>query len=169
MKRLHVHYRIMKSHDTCISRNFLVHTVASLERLKKEALIPAPADYEVGSLIKFLKNKRRGMLSADVVLLHDNSRPHTVRRSTYLQEFGWEVFIHPPYSPDLAPSNFHPFLHLKKLLSSQLQRLQNDRRTEMSVTQWFQSQAADFYDTRTQKLVPRFHKCLISGGEYVEN
>jgi hypothetical protein len=24
------------------------------------------------------------------------------------------VFNHPPYSPDLAPSDFHLFLHLKK-------------------------------------------------------
>ena len=33
--------------------------------------------------------------------------------STYLlQEFGWEVFNHPPYTPDLAPSDFHLFLGL---------------------------------------------------------
>ena len=76
---------------------------------------------------------------------------HTAQRSTHLlQEFGWEVFNHqPPYSPDLAPSDFHLFLHLKKFLSGQRQRFQNDREvTVMSVTQWFQSQAADFYDTR---------------------
>ena len=37
--------------------------------------------------------------------------PHTSRRSThFLQEFGWEVFNHhPPYNPDLAPSDFHLF------------------------------------------------------------
>jgi hypothetical protein len=38
----------------------------------------------------------------------------------------------------------------------------------MVVTQWFESQAADFYDTGIQKLVPRYDKCLNSGGEYVE-
>ena len=32
---------------------------------------------------------------------------------------------------------------LKKLLSGQRQRFHNDREAEMSVTQWFQSQAAD--------------------------
>jgi histone-lysine N-methyltransferase SETMAR len=26
----------------------------------------------------------------------------------------WDILDHPPYSPDLAPSNFHLFLHLKK-------------------------------------------------------
>ena len=38
----------------------------------------------------------------------------------------------------------------------------------MSVAQWFQSQAADFYDTGIQKLAPRYEKCLNSGGEYVK-
>jgi hypothetical protein len=69
------------------------------------------------------------------------------------------VFNHPPYSPDLDPSDF---------LSGQHQRFENDREAEMVVTQWLQSQAADFYDTGIQKLVPRYDKCLNSGGEYVE-
>ena len=58
------------------------------------------------------------------------------------------MFKHnPPYSTDLASSDFHIFLHFKKLLSGQRQRFKNDRETEMIVTQLFQSQAADFYDT----------------------
>jgi hypothetical protein len=48
------------------------------------------------------------------------------------------------------------------------QRFVNDREAEMVVTQWFQYQAADFYDKDIQKLVPRYDKCLNSGGEYVE-
>jgi hypothetical protein len=31
------------------------------------------------------------------------------------------------------------------------------------------SQAATFYEERIQKLVPRYDKCLNSGGNYVEN
>ena len=48
-----------------------------------------------------------------------------------LQEFSGEVFNHhPPYSSDLAPSDFHLFLHLKKFLSDQQQLFQNDREEE---------------------------------------
>ena len=116
-----------------------------------------------------IQNKRCRMLSASVVLLRDNTRPHVTRRSKHLlQEFSWEVFNHPPYCLDLAPTDFHLFLHLKKFLSRQRQRFQNDREAEMSVTQWFQSQAVDFYDTGIQKLVPRYDKCLNSRGEYAE-
>ena len=56
------------------------------------------------------------------------------------------MFNHPPYSPDLAPSDFHLLLHLKKFLFSQGRRFQNDKVAEMGVTQWFKSQAAEFYD-----------------------
>ena len=73
----------------------------------------------------------------------------------------------PPYSPDLAPSDFHLFLHLKKFLSSG-QRFENDAELKTTVTRWFHSQAADFYGTGIQKLIPRYDRCLNSGGDYVE-
>ena len=51
-----------------------------------------------------IQNKRRGMLSSGIVLLHDNARPRTAARTAQLlQQFRWEVFDHPPYSPDLVP------------------------------------------------------------------
>ena len=87
--------------------------------------------------------------------------------TTVLQQFGWELFDHPPYSPDLAPSDFHLFLHLKKFLSSR-QHFHDDEELKTNVTRWFHSQAADLYDTGMQKLIPRYDKCLNSGGDYVE-
>ncbi|KAJ4450865.1 hypothetical protein ANN_02297 [Periplaneta americana] len=96
-------------------------------------------------LIDFLP--RGETVNADrVVLLHDNARPHTARcTAAVLTEFGWELFDHSPYSPDLAPSDFHVFLYLKKFLSSG-ERFGNDEELKTSVTRWFHSQAAEFYD-----------------------
>ena len=79
------------------------------------------------------------------------------------------MFIHhQSYIPDLAPNDFHLSLHVKKVLSGQRERFQNDREAEMSVTQWFQSQAADFYDTGYKSWFHGRTNCLNSGGEYVE-
>ena len=85
------------------------------------------------------------------------------------QRWTWEVFNHhPPYSPNLAPSDFYLFLHLKKLLSIQPQRFQNEREKNVSVT------VVPIPDGRfprqlIQKLVPQYGKCLNSGGEYYQN
>jgi hypothetical protein len=47
-----------------------------------------------------IRNKRRGMLTSGVMLLHDNFRSHTAARTRVLLEhFNWELFDHPPYSP----------------------------------------------------------------------
>ena len=136
----------MTSHDACTSGTSRVLTIASLQRLKKEALIPAPADCESAvydKVFEYTKHSAdRNSWSAVLDLW-----PHTARRSTtLLQEYSWEVFNHhPPYRSNLATSYFHLFLHLKKLLAGQHQRFQNDRRRWVS--QWLQSQAANFYHT----------------------
>ncbi|KAG5326261.1 MOS1T transposase, partial [Pseudoatta argentina] len=45
-----------------------------------------------------------------VILLHDNARPHVAKPvKIYLETLKWEVLPHPPYSPDIAPSDFHLF------------------------------------------------------------
>jgi len=36
------------------------------------------------------------------------------------------------------------------------------------VMTWFKGQATDFYDSGTQKLVPRLNKCLDNAGDCVE-
>jgi histone-lysine N-methyltransferase SETMAR len=54
------------------------------------------------------------MLTSGVVLLQDNARPHTAARTqALLEHFNWELFDHPPYSPDLASSDYHLFTYLK--------------------------------------------------------
>ncbi|GFW93005.1 histone-lysine N-methyltransferase SETMAR [Trichonephila clavipes] len=62
-------------------------------------------------------SEQEKMLTKGVRFHHDNARPHTANRTTALVErFGWEMVSHPPYSPDLAPSDFHLFPELKKTL-----------------------------------------------------
>ncbi|GFW31176.1 histonelysine Nmethyltransferase SETMARlike [Trichonephila clavipes] len=57
-------------------------------------------------------SNRRG-----VVFHQDNATPHTsVVTRQKLWELGWEVLIHPPYIPDLAPNDYLPFLSLQNFL-----------------------------------------------------
>ena len=54
---------------------------------------------------------QRGKLSRGIVLLHDNARAHTTRKTqAFLREqFHWDILENPPYTPDLAPSDFSLF------------------------------------------------------------
>jgi histone-lysine N-methyltransferase SETMAR len=73
--------------------------------------------------------------------------------------------IHPPYSPDLAPSDFHLFLHLEEHLVG---KNFDDNYEVQEEVMTFKGQVADFYDSGIQKLVPRLNKCLDNAGDSVE-
>ena len=45
-----------------------------------------------------IQNRRRGMLSKGVSILHDKAQPNAARQTvTLLQRFGWDIITHPPY------------------------------------------------------------------------
>jgi len=73
------------------------------------------ADLLKNHLRPAIKSKWRGLLSTGVLLQHDNARPHTARSNVAkIQDLSFDCLPHPPYSPDLAPSNFHVFGPLKR-------------------------------------------------------
>jgi histone-lysine N-methyltransferase SETMAR len=65
-------------------------------------------------------------------MLHDNARPHTATTTQDLiATFGCEQFDIPPFSPDLAPSDFHVFLHLKTFIGGR--RFHNDNEVKEAI------------------------------------
>ena len=66
-------------------------------------------------LKRAVQRKRPQMSDKRVLLLHDNAQPHRAHATVNLLErWGWEILERLPYSPDLAPSNFHLFPIMKK-------------------------------------------------------
>jgi len=63
-----------------------------------------------------LKEKRCRKVTKGILFLHDNASAHralaTQKKLPYL---GFHSLDHPPYSPDLAPSDYHLFPGLKKI------------------------------------------------------
>ena len=54
-----------------------------------------------------------------VILQHNNARPHVAKVvKTYLEMLKWEV-LHPPYSPNVAPSDYHLFRSMAHGLADQ--------------------------------------------------
>jgi histone-lysine N-methyltransferase SETMAR len=101
-----------------------------------------------------IHNKRRGMCSHCVVMLHDNARPYTATaKQGLIVIFVWEHFDHPPYSPDLAPSDFHVWPHLKTFLAGW--QFHDDSEVKEAVNTGFALQLAAFYGWRDTSLVAR--------------
>ena len=64
-----------------------------------------------------IKEKRRGKVTQIPLLLHDNAPAHRSHiGQDAILESGFEEMHHPPYSPDLAPSDYHLFPNLKQHL-----------------------------------------------------
>jgi histone-lysine N-methyltransferase SETMAR len=102
-----------------------------------------------------------------VLLQHDNARPHTSNQTQQtIDNLNFTIVPHPPYSPDLAPSDFHLFPKLKEHLKGQ--RYTSDEEVKAAVLLWCRSQSADFYRDGINKLVHRWKKCVDVAGDYVE-
>jgi hypothetical protein len=94
---------------TCVEEN-------GLQKNQRRVLL-----ISVGAIEGRLKEKRRGKVTKGVLFLHDNAPAHralaTQKKLAYL---GFHCLDHPPYSPDLAPSDYHLFPGLKKTIESSL-------------------------------------------------
>jgi hypothetical protein len=64
------------------------------------------------------KGKGHGKFTKVVLSLHDNAPAHlALTTQKKLVRLGFQYLDQPPYSPDLAPSDYHLFPGLKKQLN----------------------------------------------------
>jgi hypothetical protein len=74
-----------------------------------------------------IHRKLQGQLARGVLLHHNNARPHTAwANQERIHELQWELFEHPLYRLDLAPSDFHLFGPLKYDHSANIKRWRRD-------------------------------------------
>ena len=99
--------------------------------------------------IKILRPKMK-----KIIFLHDNTRPHSAKKvGEKINQFEWELLNHPPYSPDLAPSDYYLFGSLKNELRGI--RYPNKEELEFSIRAWFDKQEPDFFKKGIYKLLER--------------
>jgi len=106
-------------------------------------------------------------LSAGVLLLHDNAPVHMSAKSqAAIQQCVFQQLNHPPYSPDLAPSDYILFRVMKKLLRDK--RFSSDEEVKEAVTTWFEEQSKDIFSRGIKSLQQKRAKCIELLGDYIE-
>ncbi|UYV79714.1 hypothetical protein LAZ67_18000389 [Cordylochernes scorpioides] len=121
----------------------------------------------VKQLREAIKEKRRGKLSRKIVYHQDNAPSHrSLQAMATIYDSGFELLPHAPYSPDLAPSDFKLFPHLKKSLSGI--HFRSDEEVIDAVTSFFESLETSFFLEGIKALEHRWKKCIDLKGDYVE-
>ncbi|EFA09485.1 Histone-lysine N-methyltransferase SETMAR-like Protein [Tribolium castaneum] len=114
-----------------------------------------------------IKEKRRGKWTRGVLLLQDNAPVHKSHVAmTALHRFGFQSLVHPPYSPDLAPSDYFLFPNLKKELRGK--KFRTDEAVKEAIATHFAGKEKTYLSEGIFKLISRSRKCIELEGDYIE-
>ncbi|XP_014614689.1 PREDICTED: histone-lysine N-methyltransferase SETMAR-like [Polistes canadensis] len=114
-----------------------------------------------------VKEKRPELVNRkSVTFQQDNARPHTsLATRKKLMDIGWELMLHPPYSPDLAPSDYHLFRSLNNSLRGKI--FNDDDAVKRHLLQFLAEKDQTFYERGIFKLSERWQKVIEQNGLYI--
>ena len=103
------------------------------------------------------------MFAEKKILFHQDTSAVAM---TKIPELRFEMLDHPPYSPDLAPSDFFLFPHLKIMFGGQ--RFSSNEEVITFVKNYFAEKNTECYLNWLQRWEHRWEKCLELQGDYVK-
>ena len=128
----------------------LVDVMATCETINSEAYIKT-----LQKLKQRYRRVRPNRNPGNMLIQHDNARPHTsLRTQEAIAKFGWTVLPHPPHSPGLALSDFHLFGPLKDTLRGS--KFEDDEMVIHAVRTWLCEQETSWYREGMHALVSRW-------------
>ena len=80
----------------------------------------------------------------------------------YLTKMGIKTVHQPPYSPDLAPWDFWLFPKLRGCRYETIEEMKE------AVTSVIDTLKQEGFHGNFQKLLERYNKCIVTGGDYFE-
>ena len=124
---------------------------------------------QLGNLKAAIQEKSPSITNRHGVVFHqDNARQHvSVKFLQILKGFGWDVLNHPPYSPDMAPSDFHLFRSLQHFLLGKRLTFVSDVLNNLD--KFFEAKSEEFYRRGIEKLYERWEQIIKNNGQYIIN
>jgi len=120
----------------------------------------------LGSALNAVCEQRKSKGTHNIRLLHDNARPHVHSNvDNFLTENGIKVIQHPPYSPDLAPSDFW----LNDYIKRHLEDYKDEKSLIKAVTRIVQEIPVQEYRKTFNKWIERLEFCVEAEGDYFEH
>lgn len=120
-----------------------------------------------GELVRQVRSKVRKPRGLPHWFLQDNAPVHTCQTAMEkINSAGFELVQHPPYSPDLAPSDYCLFNELKRHLRGK--RFESAEALEATVRNCFALLPPAFFVDAFKALPVRWEKCLAANGNWFE-
>lgn len=116
-----------------------------------------------------LKEKYPALINRGLALFHqDNAKPHTARltKEKFKQMDGVVILPHPPFSPDLAPSDYGLFRSMEHVFRGQ--KFNNLIELKEACQTFFDSKTEDWYLGQIRKLADLWHKTVENNGLYFD-
>ncbi|UYV77277.1 hypothetical protein LAZ67_15000322 [Cordylochernes scorpioides] len=172
--------------NTALLTRYLPDGSQRVAHFTYQELCYTPQKFEVANAIAAPRMgpiiaKKRPDRQGQIILLHDNARPHVAQVvKVELQELEWEVLQHPPYSPDLAPTDYYLF----RYMSNHMRGTNFDDEEDLKpwLNNFFDTRPSDFWVTWNGYVhgkipilfstlvfsIENFHTLPIGWNNYVE-
>ena len=140
-----------------------MHWVSTRQTVNKE--------YYVEVLREFRKRfcrKRPALFKSDQWHFHQDNAPvhNSILVTDYLTKMGIKTLPHSPYSPDLAPCDFCLFPKpMEKLRGCRYETIEEMKE---AVTKVIDTLTQEDFHGAFQKLLERYNKCIVAGGDNFE-
>ena len=144
------------------------HGVIFIDYLEKGKSINS--DYYIDLLVRLKEEiaaKRPHMKKKKILFHQDNAPCHKFMKTMVkFNELGFDLLPHPPYSPDLAPSDYWLFADLKKMLQGK--KFGSNEEVIAETEAYFEAKDKSFYKHGIEKLERRWKDCITLKGDYID-
>lgn len=107
----------------------------------------------------------KGVHTSRIFFHQDNARPHTALQTVAkIEELGWTKINQPPYSPDIAPSDYHLFRSMDHFLRGR--RFTEVDEVRAALVDFFASKPTKFYADGILSMREKWKKVIENNGNY---